>query len=467
MVPENRLFCSLDGLSSQLRVDTRSSILRDLGLLEAEVVPVFEEVVQTAAHFTGMVMAMLTVINGDRELLKATFGLNHLGLMNGLVRHRFIELRDSFAAHVVDSHQTLAITDTHTHPAFAQSLLTQQYGIRSYVGVPLVTSNLSCVGVLSVLGTETREFNLQEIEFLMMTARFAMSDYERLHGLKQTPRSVTLPRSQPQSASQTIAPRIDSTKNIPLKFKLLAHLAQELRTPLTSVMGMASVLNREIYGPLTAKQREYLGIIHNSGDYLLSLVKEIVELSQLNLHQEKLNLTSVDIEMLCQQSIGSLRQAAQRRDQEIRLTVEPGNRIWALDKENMRQMLYHLIFNVLQSSIAGSTVHLHASTNKTAGLSLTLWVTHPCLEAIAYGASFNEDEIDIDQSLTATDSPSSTALLNSSPRSPEITTQERPHFNLGFLLSRQLVELHGGEIQVQATTTTGDRYIVTVPRLIC
>lgn len=462
IVPESRLFCSLDGLSADVRAKTRSAVLQDLGLLEAETVPVFEEVVQTAAHFTGGTMAMLTVINGDRELLKATFGLIHLGIMNELVRHRFIELQDSFATHVVDSHQALVITDTHAHPAFAQSLLTQQYGIRSYIGVPLVASDGVCVGVLSVLDTEMREFNLREIEFLMMTARFAMSDYERLHSLKLTPKSTIVPLSQPQSTSQAIAPRTDDSETIPLNFKLLAHLTQELRTPLTSVMGMASVLNREIYGPLTAKQREYLGIIHNSGDYLLSLVKEILELSQLNLQSQELNLTSVDIEMLCQQAIATLQQAAQRREQEIRLTVEPGNRIWSLDKEKMRQMLYHLIFNVIQSSNGGSVVHLHAA-NKVSGLRLTLWVTHPCLEYTSYGSSLNEYEVRLDRS--AKNSPRLTALLNSPPSSPEIGIQERLHFNLGFLLSRQLVGLHGGEIQVQADATGGDRYVVTLPRL--
>jgi signal transduction histidine kinase len=463
VVPESRLFCSLDGLSANVRAKTRSSVLQDLGLLEAETVPVFEEVVQTAAHFTGMKMAMLTVINGDRELLKATFGLLHLGLMNELVCHRFIELQDSFGTHVVDSHQALVITDTHAHPAFAQSLLTQQHGIRSYIGVPLVTSDGACVGVLSVLDTEMREFNLREIEFLMMTARFAMSDHERRHSLKLTPRSAIVPLSQPPSASQT-APRTDDSETIPLKFKLLAHLTQELRTPLTSVIGMASVLNREIYGPLTAKQREYLGIIYNSGDYLLSLVKEIVELSHLDLQSQELNLTSVDIEMLCQQAIATLQQAAQRRDQEIRLTVEPGNRIWSLDKEKMRHILYHLIFSIVQSSNAGSVVHLYAA-NKVSGLRLTLWVTHPCLESIPYGSNLDEYEVRLDRS--PTDSPHATAVLNSRPSSPEMGVQERLHFNLGFLLSRQLVGLHGGEIQVQAHATGGDRYVVTVPRLSC
>jgi len=92
-------------------------------------------------------------------------------------------------------------------------------------------------------------------------------------------------------------------------------------------------------------------------------------------------------------------------------------------------------------------------------------VTHPCLEPISYGSSLNEYEVRLDR--TATDYRRSTALINSPPSNPEIGIQEQLHFNLGFLLSRQLVGLHGGEIQVQTHATGGDRYVVTVPRLSC
>jgi len=72
---------------------------------------------------------------------------------------------------------------------------------------------------------------------------------------------------------------------------------------------MAGVVSREIYGPLTAKQKEYLEIIQNSGRYLLSLVNEISELGALD-GTQSLNLISVDIEMLCQQAINILEEAA-------------------------------------------------------------------------------------------------------------------------------------------------------------
>jgi signal transduction histidine kinase len=465
VVPESRLCCRLDGLSQHVRSQQRSSSLQDLGLLESEGVPLFEELVQTAAHFVNMPMAVLSIIHGDRELLKATFGLANLGLMNDLIRSRSMDLMDSYGTHVVDSHQALVIEDTHDHPAFEQSLLAQEYGIRSYVGVPLVTSQGQYVGVLSVWDTQGRTLGLREIEFLMMTARFGMSEYERLQGLRLIPRSSIVPLTNSASGEpNAIVERTDPALSIPLKFKLVAHLTQELRTPLTSVMGMASMLNREIYGPLTVKQREYLGIIHNSGEYLLSLVKEILELSQLDLEQQELNLSSVDVEMLCQQAIATLQQAAQRREQEIRLTIEPGNRIWVLDKEKMRQLLYHLIFSVVQASNAGSIVHLHAA-NKSSGLRLTLWVTHPCLEGAGFSQGgellgFEEEMHESSDRLGLMLAPSPGRQM-----SPEVGIQESLALNLGFLLSQQLVGLHGGEIKVQGHALSGYRYSVTVPRL--
>ena len=485
LVPENRLFCRLDGLSTVVREQKRHDALQALRLLEADSIPIFEEVVQTAAHFAQVPVAWLSFADRGDEYLKATFGLSRLGLMNDLVMRRLIHQSDSFASYVVDSHQSLTIPDTLDHPVFAQSLLTQQYGIRSYLGVPLVTSQGDYVGVLSVLDIVPREFTVSQIEFLMLTARLGMSEYERSYYQRQTQelmRSVEKTEAAAQVAQTQIAQtpvrgarseslpvttsRMDSIAQaaIPLKFELLAQLTQELRTPLTSVMGMASVLTREIYGPLTLKQREYLGIIHHSGEYLLSLVKEILELSQLETSNQVLNPASVDIEMLCQQAIGTLEQAAARREQQIRLTVEPGNRIWVLDKDKIRQMLYHLIFSVVQSSNGGSNVHLHVS-NKGGALRLSVWVTHPCLEdTLFHGSEFQTSR---DRSFPDGTSgrTGGVAVMDAPIASPEVGIHEALQQNLGFLLSRQLVNLHGGQIQVQGESYPGYRYVITIPRM--
>ncbi len=469
---EKRLFCRLDGLTVLAREQHRMKIMAELGLLHAEGIPVFEEATQTAAQALEIPICILGVMEAERLRFKSAIGLSRLGLMNELATSRQLSRIESFCTHVVDSQQSLAIADTLAHPAFVNSVLVYQYGIRAYLGVPLIASNGCCVGTLAVMDIDPRQFADRDLEFLQVIARWTMSEFERsqMVNSKTTAAPELIPPVQPVSANLSLANQ--------LRVDLLSHLAQELRTPLTSVMGMASVLNREIYGPLTSKQKEYLNIIHNSGQYLLSLMNEIVELSEFKESNQSLNLSSVDIEMLCQQAINTLEQAAQRREQQIRLTVEPGRRIWLVDKEKVRQMLYHLIFNVIQASTAGSIIRLHVS-RREATLDLSIWVSHPWLgEGLPYVEIYSEEpslvgvggnskpyEYDegYDSMMEASglaDDSSFKGLDFESDRSVET-----PRKNLGLMLSQHLVELHGGHISIQGSAESGFRYVIHLPRL--
>jgi hypothetical protein len=481
--PDNRLFCRLDGLTVATREQQRMLAMAELGLLESAMVPIFEEATQTAAHFMSAPICLFSLMEPDRQRVKSAVGLSRLGLMNELANSRQFPRLESFCAHVVDSQQVLIINDTLNHPAFAHSILTQQYGVRAYLGVPVITSEGHCVGTLAVMDLAPHDFGMRDVEFLELTARWSMSEYERRYTNNTGSDMPVVPPPLPTPSSK------NSLTN-QLWVELISQLTQELRSPLTSVMGMASVLLGEIYGPLSRKQREYLEIVHHSGQYLLSLVNEILELSSLKDNIQKLNLASVDIEMLCQQAINTLQQAAQRREQQIRLTVEPGHRIWLLDKDKVRQMLYHLIFNLLQSSTADSIVRIHVSRRGNT-LSIAVWVSHPWLgeghpypdlysqPSLIY-AGANNLEMELYQSYYDSNTDSDSAWnqsVNSVPFSaqleaeeafsedkPGATLQAMTQKNLGFLLSCQLAEMHGGQITVQGGLESGYRYIISLPQ---
>lgn len=462
---EKRLFCRLDGLTPEAREQQRVKAMTALGLVQADSIPVFEEATQTAAQTLDIPVCFMGLMEPERERFKAAVGLSRLGLMNELAATRQIPRQESFSTYVVDSQQLLMIEDTLAHPAFANQQLVNQYGIRSFMGAPLMTSSGWCIGTLAVMDVVPRTFSMRDAELLSLMARWSMSEYERSQGL------------HPQSLTSAIAAQPIATTSISnqIRVDLLSHLAQELRTPLTSVMGMASVLNREIYGPLTNKQKEYLNIIHTSGQYLLSLMSEILELSEFKEAHQSLNLSSVDIEMLCQQAINTLEHAAQRREQKIRLTIEPGRRIWAVDKEKVRQMLYHLIFSVIQSSTAGSIIRLHISRRNN-HLNLSIWVSHPWLgEGLPYlevcsepslvgSTSSKHHPLDADDGfllpLDQVEDRSSPSVNFST--DPVLST---PKQNLGLMLCQQLAELHQGQITVQGGADTGFRYVISLPRL--
>lgn len=465
--------------------------IAELGILELTNVSIFDEATQAAAHFLNVPICTLSVMDQQRQHFKSFVGLSRLGLMNDLANSRQFPRCESFCVHVVDSHQVLAIEDTFTHPAFANSLLTQQYGVRAYLGVPLMTSRGFCIGTLAVMDLRSHPFTKKDVEFLELTARWSMSEFERQQAVNS---QVALSSALIKSDARKSCTKAAATKAAPatvslsiasqLKVELLSQLTQELCTPLTSVMGMASVLTREIYGPLTSKQKEYLDIIHHSGQYLLSLVKEILELSNLN-DSNQLQLASVDIEMLCQQAISTLEGAAQRRGQQIHLSVEPGRRIWLLDKDKVRQMLYHLIFSVIQASNAGSIVRIHVS-HRNSNLSLAIWVSHPWLgeglpytEANAHSVALsiaNQPSIELAASCSMPPLEAKEVLLSQSNSKTKAakpveqlngTTGEPPtppNKNLGLLLSRQLAELHNGQIATQSVSESGYRYIISLPQ---
>lgn len=275
-----------------------------------------------------------------------------------------------------------------------------------------------------------------------------------------------------------------------IKVKLLNHLAQELLTPLTSVLGMASVLNQEIYGPLTSKQKEYIDVIQDSSRSLRSLVEEILELADLDDTAFTLKRTAVDIETLSQQVVTTLSPAASRREQEINLSMGPGPRIWLADKDKVQQMLHHLIFSIIQSAGAGSVIRVHVS-RKQDGINIGVWVFHPWLgESLPHAKLYSDYLLKVGadsgaRSNSETDSmefepplPSQTqasqrltlafselaALVaeNAADTAPVLAgygARER----LGLLLCCQLVEIQGGQLSIQGTPESGYRYVLWLP----
>ncbi|MEA5604545.1 GAF domain-containing sensor histidine kinase [Nostoc sp. UHCC 0252] len=500
--PENKLFALKDGWDShESREQQRLKALSDLGLRQPETIPVFEEATQTAAHFLEAPISILGFVDQERHWFKSSVGLSRLGLMNHLAQSRQLSRRESFCTQVVESLQVFVINDTHklTDPVLANSKLVQDYGIRAYLGAPLIDADGNCLGALAVMDLAPRNFTTRDIEFLQIIARWSMSEFERnrlLQGKLESSTSAIPPifslndERNPEIKIATPTKDSDvSTKQ--LKLELLGQLTQELRTPLTSVLGMAGVLGREIYGPLTTKQREYLEIIQHSGRYLLSLVNEITELGAMDDNSTVLNLAPVDIEMLCQQAINTLEEVANRREQDIRLSIEPGrNRIWPLDKDKVRQILYHLVFSVIQLSATGSIVRIHVSYKEDT-LNITIWVSHPwlgdgitevdpyfrlnslsLLELTGEVATYNthtENQKQLDTSSVAVDNSKNLSDSHSNffPASSGINLAKSngslSRESLGLLLSCQLAELHGGQILIQSSPESGYRYVLSLP----
>lgn len=511
---QTRPSCLIEGLSATQRDQHRTQVLTHFNLLGAagaivgstEAVSIFDEATQTVSRLLAMPICMLSVVDDKMQHLKSVVGLSSLGLMNPLAATRSIPRQESFCTHVIDSGKTFALENATAHPAFSRSLLVHQYGIQSYLGVPLFTAEGCCIGTLAVMDLLPHKFTQQEVICLELTARWCISEFEKQHMHSklqqgtQPLQAYPLPlEAQGTSDQDSLLSKINQ-----VRFDLIVQLTQDLRNPLMSITGMANMLSREIYGPLSEKQQEYAKIVLSSSQQLLTMVDEIVEVGDLEEGGYRLVASTVDIEMIAQQAIASLSNLAQQQELKLKLTVEPGSRIWNLDKRVVKQLIYHLVFSIIKMSTAGSTIRLHVSRKDTS-ISIALWVSNPWLgedlpqAVIAWGKSNASTGLKAGLE-TSQNAGSETSLLNQSFSSTAYPLVEQPaaqstapdssmqpaksvieeafatlataqkvdasRQQLGLLLSRHLTEIHGGKAQVQGSAANGYRYIIMLPSLL-
>lgn len=500
----SRLSCRLDGLSSTIREQNRVTRLKDLGLLEMDTIPIFDEATQMAARFLESPICVLTLMVFDQVWIKSAIGLSRLGLMNRLATDRKLDRLDAFCTYVVDSQQPLLIEDTFSESVFSHSVLSQDYAIRSYVGAPLITAAGQCIGSLSILDLTPRRFTNREIEFLCVTARWCMGEFERDYLIKKQAEalqeSFVIPRQShpgeaiapfPTNSLEPPPQKSDFSRSLAdLKLKLVNQLTQELRSPLTAVIGMSSVLKGEVFGTLTQKQKDYIQIIHHSGENLNALVEEILKIGSIEDYPTELALMPVNIEMLTQKCLNSLSEIAKQKRQEIRLSIDPGKRVWLLDKEKVKQAVYYLIISIIEASEPGGEIRIHIS-HRTQTLNISLWMYHPWIgDGLPHvhlqplimrdpdHISHSQPSIEfLKENLETEDNNRTNRDNNHQPLTvaslEEIIHQlthssdsgeKRPHNLLGLLLGCYLAESHNGKVVLQGTADSGYRYVLMLPK---
>jgi two-component system sensor histidine kinase/response regulator len=225
------------------------------------------------------------------------------------------------------------------------------------------------------------------------------------------------------------------------KSEFLAAMSHELRTPLTCVIGMSSTLLRWSFGQLSEKQRHYLKTIHDSGEHLLELINDILELSQLEAGKAVLNLQEISLSQLAQTMLTKMQDKAHNQQIELKLDFKIllEDDLLIADWRRLKQILYNLLSNAIKFTPAGGQVILRVWREKQ---TIILQV-----EDTGVGIS-PEHSPQIFKKFQQLDS--------SYHRNYEGT-------GLGLALTKQLVELHGGWIDVSSEVGVGSIFTVQLP----
>lgn len=225
------------------------------------------------------------------------------------------------------------------------------------------------------------------------------------------------------------------------KSDFLAHMSHELRTPLNAVIGFTEIIKDELYGPLgNNTYNEYIGDIHQSANLLLSLINDILDLSKAEAGKIEIRREPVSITRALEQSISILRNQAADTGIQIEWKQMPNLPLVYGDPLRIKQILLNLLSNAIKFTEKGGAVFIRAQADQENRLFLSVTDT---------GIGIPEKE--------------QQRIFEPFTQVETLLTRTKEGSGLGLPLTKRLVELHDGTLELMSTPGVGTTVAVRLP----
>ena len=222
------------------------------------------------------------------------------------------------------------------------------------------------------------------------------------------------------------------------KDEFLASMSHELRTPLHAILGLSEVLQYDL-AEAPEEQQRYLQTIQDSGQHLLTLINDILDIARVETGKLELHFTQVDIESVCQASLQFIKQTAAQKHHRIAMSIDStADTLWA-DERRLKQILVNLLSNAVKFTPKQGSVGLEVD-RKDESVQFIVWDT---------GIGIAEDAMK--------------RLFKPFVQLDNRFSREHDGSGLGLSLVYHMVELHGGSITVASEVGQGSRFTVSLP----
>ncbi len=303
--------------------------------------------------------------------------------------------------------------------------------VATLVGLGFHSINDSSTAVLALVGAA-------QVFFFVLAKRFHQISFESV--FYRSEKSELIAELEQAKANSDEARRRSEEANL-AKSRFLATMSHELRTPLNAILGFSEVLKGELFGPhVNPVYKDYSNDIHASGQHLLMLINEILDLSRVEAGRYELKEESVSLSGIAQDCRHLLAIRAEKREIRVMEMIEPNlPRIWA-DERAIRQIVLNLLTNAIKFTPQGGQVSIKVGWTSAGGQYIAIKDTGPGIP---------ESEIDL--------------VMSSFGRGTLAQKNAEEGTGLGLPIVKGLIDLHGGQFILKSRVREGTDAIVVLP----
>ncbi len=223
------------------------------------------------------------------------------------------------------------------------------------------------------------------------------------------------------------------------KSEFLANMSHELRTPLNAIIGFSEVMLERMFGEMNAKQEEYLRDIQSSGQHLLSLINDILDLAKVEAGRMELHLVACHLPTAIDNALALIRERAQRNDISLSAEIDPQLGEIKVDERKLKQILLNLLSNAVKFTPKGGSITVMAR--------LTSEMAEIAVADTGLGIAPDDQA----------------AVFEEFKQVGTDCARKAEGTGLGLALTRRFVELHGGGMRLQSAPGLGSTFTFTLP----
>lgn len=382
--------------------------LEELGILDTLEEQAYDDLTHLAAQICNTPIALVSLIDRDRQWFKSHFGLDASETPRDL----------AFCAHAILGDDILLVEDSSKDERFYDNPLTTDGPlVKFYAGAPLVMSDNLRLGTLCVIAHEPRTITAEQKLALAALARQVVSQLELRLKIKELE-------------------TLDDAKD-----EFISMVSHELRTPLTSIYGSLSLLSNNQLGRMDSQQRGMLDIAIRNTDRLICIVNDILDIAKIEAGNFELYRTPHNLFTLLKKAIELNKPFCTKNNCDIALQCSESDSTGIVDCDGNRllQVLTNLISNAAKFSYPDSTI----------GISLIINSDSARVAVTNHGPGIPSDKQElVFQKFKQIGSP---------------VNQKNPGTGLGLNISKRIIELHGGAIGFDSLPDNVTTFYFTLP----